>query len=298
MAKGERVIQLIVLLLFGLSLLAACTSQDAEPADPPSPALWEITGPQGTVEGWLFGTVHALPADLEWRSPQVDKAIERADMLVVEVGDLDRRDRMAALFQRLAYDTPTGPVRERIRPGLRDAFDGLVAEADVRRDYFDPMESWAAALALAQVVQRGGSESGADRALLADFSGREIVELEGAQAQLSIFDRLPEAEQRDLLNAVIEEASQDDVGEGTLAQAWRAGNVVELERLTRKGMLADPELRQALLVDRNHAWAQRIENLLSAKPRPLVSVGAGHMLGEDGLPALLEASGYTVRRVD
>ena len=298
MAKGERVIQRIVLLLFVLSLLAACTSQDAEPADPPSPALWEITGPQGTVEGWLFGTVHALPADLEWRSPQLDKAIERADMLVVEVGDLDRRDRMAALFEGLAYDTPTGPVRERIRPGLRDAFDGLVAEADVRRDYFDPMESWAAALALAQVVQRGGSESGADRALLADFSGREIVELEGAQAQLSIFDRLPEAEQRDLLNAVIEEASQDDVGEGTLAQAWRAGNVVELERLTRKGMLADPELRQALLVDRNHAWAQRIENLLSAKPRPLVSVGAGHMLGEDGLPALLEASGYTVRRVD
>jgi len=63
-------------------------------------------------------------------------------------------------------------------------------------------------------------------------------------------------------------------------------------------MLADKELRQALLVDRNTAWTLRLENLLSAKDRPLVAVGAGHLLGPDGLPAMLEKDGYIVRRLD
>ena len=63
-------------------------------------------------------------------------------------------------------------------------------------------------------------------------------------------------------------------------------------------ILADPELAQVLLYDRNRSWAAQIENLLSASERPLIAVGAGHLLGERGLPALLESRGYTVSRLE
>ena len=51
------------LLAVGLALLlAACdTQQDAAKEDGPFPALWEIADSEGTVEGWMFGTIHALP---------------------------------------------------------------------------------------------------------------------------------------------------------------------------------------------------------------------------------------------
>ncbi|HCJ43925.1 MAG TPA: hypothetical protein DHV58_07875, partial [Erythrobacter sp.] len=70
-------------------LLAACDSTpDAAKPDGPHPALWEITDSAGAVEGWLFGTIHALPDGAKWQSPRLTETLGDADMLVVEVADL------------------------------------------------------------------------------------------------------------------------------------------------------------------------------------------------------------------
>lgn len=281
---------------FALSLAACDGAKDAGGPEG-RPALWEITGADGAVEAWMLGTIHALPDDLEWRTGLLDAKLAEADMLVVEVAGLDDGANLSQLFEDMAFDRPERPIYERIDPELRGEFDKLLVKAKVRRDYFDTMESWAVALALAQVAQAAKSEYGVDRALLEEFAEREVVELEGAEAQLAIFDGLPEAEQRDLLNAVLEETAAYDQDIGKLARSWQAGDLEELGKLTSRGILADPELKQALLTTRNIAWAAQIENLLSTPARPFVAVGAGHLLGVEGLPALLEQRGYKVRRI-
>ena len=286
-----------IALTFAL-LVAACGSQpDVTKAEGPYPALWEIADSNGTVEGWMFGTIHALPDDTRWQSAELEEILGTADMLVVEVANLEDGAELSRLFEEMAFDRPAGPIAERIDPDLRDEFEALLIKAKVRRAYFDPMESWAAALALAQVAQSAKSENGADRALLAAFDNREVTELEGARRQLAIFDTLPEVEQRDLLNAVLEESKDADDGLGTLAAAWLEGDTEALTALTRRGILADPELAEALLRKRNASWSAQIENLLSAREKPLIAVGAGHLLGDDGLPVMLERRGYTVRRI-
>ncbi len=283
-----------------LALLLSGCGKDPEPVKPegPYPALWEIVGDDRRAEGWLFGTIHALPDDTPWRSPRLSAISREADLLVVEVANLDDGAELSKLFEQMAFDHPAGPIAKRIDPALRNEFDALLVKAKVRRSYFDPMESWAAALALAQVAQPAEAENGADRTLLADFDKPRIVELEGARAQLAIFDALPETEQRDLLDAVLEESRDYAEGADTLARAWLSGDTERLAELTHEGILADPELERALLTRRNAAWAAKIENLLSARDRPLIAVGAGHLLGPEGLPALLEARGYTVRRIE
>lgn len=262
------------------------------------PALYEITDAQGAVEGWLFGTIHSLPDSVAWRSARFDTIARQAGLLVVEVDNITDDAALGELFRAMAYDEPVSQaVSERLDPALRASYAALLEQEGVDGSQYDAMESWAAALGIAQLVQHGKSENGVDRLLLGEFTAREVLELEGAHEQLSVFDSLPEKEQRDLLGAVVREAALPQGERDSLAAYWKSGDLDRLEAVTRQGMLADPELRQALLIDRNRDWAAKIENLLSTDARPLVAVGAGHLLGPDGLPTLLEQRGYRVRRI-
>ncbi len=282
-------------------LLALCAAGCAEraatpPSAPATPALWAIEDRDGSATGWLFGTIHALPDGAQWETPALTRVIDSADTLVVEVRDLDPK-RTADTMARLASDNPGPPLADRLAASGRRRLADLLARENVPAARFDGLETWAAALAIARLGATAPIANGVDQALLRRFAGRPITELEGAAAQLAIFDRLTEREQRSLLGAILSERADPAADQSALAAAWLAGNLDQLERTTRRGLLADPALYGALSADRNRAWLARLIPLLESGKRPLVAVGTAHMLGEDGLPALLAEKGYRVRRI-
>ncbi|MBK6848879.1 MAG: TraB/GumN family protein [Proteobacteria bacterium] len=52
-----------------------------------------------------------------------------------------------------------------------------------------------------------------------------------------------------------------------------------------------------MLRQRNLAWLPQVEALLRGSEAAFVAVGISHVLGPEGLVALLSARGYSVRRV-
>jgi len=60
----------------------------------------------------------------------------------------------------------------------------------------------------------------------------------------------------------------------------------------------NPALYEAFLRRRNRAWSDKLAaEMAAASGVELVNVGALHMVGDDGLPALLAARGFKVERV-
>ena len=282
-----------------LALALAACGQEAERADqpPPSPALWQVTTPDGRPAGWLFGTIHTLPDGAKWRTPAIEKAIVEADLLVVEAKDLEDSGKLAATFTRLSHTPDMPALSERVPSALQPRLRALLAKGGYREADFKAVETWAAAITLSQVTDEPGGENGVDRALLKDFRARPIEDLEGVEAQLRIFDTLPEADQRDLLGALLEEDTMTSEETERLVKLWLAGDMAAIAREGDDGMLADPELKQALLTDRNKAWAHKLLALYARGKRPLVAVGAAHLAPPGGLPELLEARGFKVERV-
>jgi uncharacterized protein YbaP (TraB family) len=274
-----------------LLALAGCGQGDRWPA--PSPALWEVTGPGGQ-HAWLFGTVHSLPDGMKWRTAKVADALAKASVLVVEIADLSDAEAARASFYRFATTPGQPPLTQRVPEVSRPAVAALLQRAGLSDADFRATETWAAALVLAARVDPGEPANGVDRALIG--GARRVVGLETFDGQYGIFDRLPETEQADLLVATARDAGANT--ENREASEWLTGDTAALERDSATGVLADPQLRQALQIDRNLAWDRRIEQMLADGEAPFVAVGAAHMFGDQGLPALLAARGYTVRRLE
>jgi uncharacterized protein YbaP (TraB family) len=83
-----------------------------------------------------------------------------------------------------------------------------------------------------------------------------------------------------------------------LVNAWKTGDEQSLEDLLLKEFKEYPGLYRVLIVERNQRWLKRIEGYLTQPARVMVIVGAGHMVGPDGLLEALRQRGYNVTKLN
>lgn len=284
--------RLSVAFLLFLALAACARPEEVRPG------FWLVEGHQGE-KAWLFGTIHALPRPVDWRTQKIDAALDEASLLVLEVADINNDARTAKVFASLAQSPGLPPLSQRIPNELRSELASELQQGGLKDGSLDPYETWAAALMLQNAVaakSENDSGNGIDRAIAKAWKG-PIAEFEGAAMQLAIFDRLPETQQRALLGAVLAEGPDHARQLRTLQMAWARGDMDLISRMTDEDLGKEPALREALLVGRNKAWTAHVEALLARGKRPFIAVGAAHLAGKDGLPALLSARGWKVTRL-
>lgn len=261
--------------------------------------IWEVER-DGRV-GWLVGSLHVLTAEHHPLPATMESAFARATTLVEEVETADAGDpqMLAAVMARGLY--PPGDSLERqVPPDLW----ALVAERATRTglgvDTVRRMRPWLAGLTLVALdLQRAGfdPEHGIDRYFRrrAADRGTTFVALETAAEQIDYLAGFPPEVQEDLLRSSLEDAALQIREVGALVAAWRTGDVPALEGLLLEAFRTAPEVYETLLVERNRRWMPALEKCL-AQGGCFIVVGAGHMVGEEGLVALLRERGYTVRQ--
>lgn len=290
---SSSVLRRLALATLAALALAGCS----KPAEV-RPALWLVEGPGGQ-QAWLFGTIHALPQPVAWRSDKIAAALEQSDRLVLEVALIDDDAGTARAFAALAESPGLPPLLQRVPGDLHDELGAALKQDGFAPDALDRYESWAAALMLQNAAMAAGksdSANGIDRALLRGYA-KPVEEFEGAAAQLAIFDRLPELAQRALLAAALGGPGDELAKMRQLEQAWAHGDLGFIDNATNADFLNSPDLRDALLVRRNRAWLIKLTAELTRGAKPFVAVGLAHLVGTEGLPALLSAQGYKVTRL-
>jgi len=273
----------------------------AAPAHGARPALWSVADADTTI--YLFGTIHLLPANYQWRTPKFDQAMDGSQQLVIEtiVDDKDPTKIMAAMSS-LAFSPGLPPLADRVPPAKRAALAEAVKKSGFPPQALDSMETWAAAFILLgnqfrDMGLKGGE--GVEAVLRNAFTskGKPIGELETNVEQLGFFDTLPEKAQRALLEGAIS-APQDMTKDfGGMLAAWSRGDVKAIARTFNHDLAASPELAQALIKRRNQNWTGWIERRMASPGSVLIAVGAGHLAGKDSVVEMLKKDGYRVRQV-
>lgn len=283
----------------GALWLAGCSASDSERADPiagtaPSPALWEATGPNGET-AFLFGTIHSLPDNTDWRTPALERVIADSEVLLVEIANLGDSERAAAEFQARAYDLGLAPILDRVPAADRSTLATALDLADIDPDTLVHTESWAAALQLGNAKRCSRAGNGVDRALLNTVS--DIRSLESFAEQFAIFDSLPDSAQVDLLMSVAAEKGCDSGAERV--EAWLTGDLDALAASIAQGFRGNADLQTLLIDRRNRGYVADLLALHAAQPDDdvLLAVGVGHMIGAMGVPGLLAAEGYQLSRI-
>ena len=82
-----------------------------------------------------------------------------------------------------------------------------------------------------------------------------------------------------------------------MLRAWVTGDVGLIARTFNQDLSSTPELRAALLDQRNANWSRWIQQRMQKPGTIMIAVGAGHLAGSDSVLARLESAGYRVKRI-
>jgi len=285
-----------------------------EPVETGALMLWEATSPGGT-QIHLLGTVHVGRVHAAF-DPAIRAALARADVLALELAPASvRPDAVARTLARrgLLTGRPGDSVFDHVSPATGDLLRHWLVESGTDERTVRDLKPWAVWLmALAHAFGAAGLDpgSGTESALAEDVPpGLPVVGLERLEDQIDVLDSLPDALQEELLATALDAAlAGAGAGAGAPAaatdtvdqmlDAWSKGDIGWIGRLTRESETATAGPVGALLIDaRNEKMADAIARLVSEGHCPFVAVGAAHMAGPVGLPALLAARGYRVERV-
>ena len=273
--------------------------------------LYEVSRPaQGGAMArrlYLYGTIHIGREDTLPFNRAVIAALKTSTRLALEADPSD-----AAHAERLVHSLgiyPDGDGLERhlpatlvARAAATGARHGLAAEHLAR---FKP---WMLAnmLVVIDTVGAGLNPGMGSEMLLAGYAHgarMPIVEIEGIEAQLKLFNALPDALQEAQLDEALSELESGTLRKqsNALFALWTEGDGAAAEQLARDlhrdatGKQFERYFVETLIDARNKTMADAAERYMGEVGTTFFAVGTLHLFGERGLIREFERRGYAVR---
>jgi uncharacterized protein YbaP (TraB family) len=267
------------------------------------PAMWAVKDADSTI--YLFGTVHLLKPETQWKTPKLEAAIKEAEQLWLELPTTNAEQlapQMMPLITQFGL-APATPLSSNLTADEMKTLDEAAKLAGMTGAQLDIFRPWFAALTIStSAMVRAGYDpaSGVDSKIEAAFGERSVKPngLETPESQIKVFASMERDEELAYLRETMEDYENAATMLDGMVDQWSRGDIAAMEQLFVTEMReASPDLYAALLPNRNANWVGQIEEMLKGKGTIFIAVGAGHLIGEDSVQAMLKARGIESVRV-
>ena len=266
------------------------------------PWVWAVT--DGRTNLWLAGGLHMGTARDAAVFPAYLPIYRKASVLYFETlpGSWDDYDAKRLLSRR-------GMLPDRQSLSSRLSKDtALSLRAAIRAARLDSvlrMEPWLAALTLARngYVRAGLESDYSLEAYLERAATRDrkpLGALETPKDQILAMADASFADQEEFLRGILKGMDTLQASTETIRNAWVSGEETKLQ--TALGI--DPAslrtgIHKNLIGKRNQQWVQPIQKIAANGKPAMIVVGVEHLVTQpDALSRLLEAAGFSVRRIN
>ncbi len=269
------------------------------------PLLWKIHGQRPS---YVFGTIHVPDDRVLALSKSVTNAIDGCDELNTEI-PMDMGTQLSTATKMML---PDGKTLEQVLPKkLYKKLEGLFTAKGFPFAPLNRMKIWAitAQVVLLDHLLEFSTKKPLDMViyLRAQKNGKRVGGIETVEEQLSVFDSLTIKEQVRMLQQTLDQLDEfrakgsDPVTE--LLDAYLKGDEKNLydtmmETYDPTNPL-DKKIMKRLFFDRNIRMADRMAAKLKKNEKSsfFFAVGAGHLLGDQGVVSLLRKKGFKLTRV-
>ncbi len=265
--------------------------------------LWKVESDKGS--GYLLGSIHLLKKEHYPLRKAIEDAFADSDTMLVEA-DISSPEAMQVGMKFIQKGMYTG--EETLKNNISEKTYQLAREKlktmGLDIEHYQKFRPWMAALTILniQLVKLGFDPNyGIDMYFMKKASGKkQIVELEGIEFQLKLFENFSKEESEKFFLSSVLEADQLGKEMDGMIKSWISGDVETLARLLTQNVDKYPELKDVYkkMIDSRHpGMVEKIVNYLGQGKKCFVVVGAAHMVGEKGIVQLLKDKGYTVTQL-
>ena len=273
--------------------------------------LWKVSR-VGIAPSHLFGTIHLSDERVTSLSPAIRAALDAAETVALEVAEINPQAFGAAMNRlgRLLVFDDGRTLGGLLQPEERTVAGEALQKAGFPSAAHDKLKPWFVTLMLAlSDCERARAMAGKQALDLqigaaARKRGVPVVGLETIDDQLAAMASIPEADQLNMLKATLKSYSRNADLIETMLQRYLAREMSKLFPLQAEMIRAaglDPagfkSFQHALLTVRNPRMRDAALPIL-ARGHAFIAVGALHLIGDDGLVALLRDAGYDVVPVE
>lgn len=291
------------LLFYGLStiLFTGCKAQQDQPfviQKHDNTLLWKVSGNGLRKPSFLFGTFHLLCKDDIHFSDQLKRAIKRSDEIYMELNLSDPSVMLSGMLYmnmkdgKKLKDLYTPEEYKRLQNYFSDTLGVPMMMLQSAKPYF-------LVALLYPRMMNCSNPTGVEEELakLAKEDKKEIKGLETMQFQASIFDSIPYQWQAKELLKNIDSFSVYKEEFQTMLDFYKNQELDSLQSSLSSSEFGSDEYNDLLLKNRNKNWVAQLKEIMKSES-VFVAVGAGHLVGSDGLINLLKKAGYKVEPLE